>query len=110
MILVVFEAVPTEIGRQTYLEHATMLSPRLGEVDGFVSVERYENLARPGHLLSLSAWRDMAAVDAWRRDGAHRMAQAVGRSGVFADYRLRVATTLRDYGLTQRAEAPADAL
>ncbi|AFK54263.1 antibiotic biosynthesis monooxygenase family protein [Tistrella mobilis] len=110
MILVVFEAVPTEIGRQTYLEHAAMLGPRLDGVDGFVSVERYENLARPGHLLSLSTWQDMAAVDAWRRDDGHRMAQAVGRSGVFADYRLRIATTLRDYGLNRRAEAPADAL
>jgi len=31
-----------------------------------------------------------------------------GRAGIFTDYRLRVASVLRDYGLNERAEAPAD--
>ncbi len=34
--------------------------------------------------------------------------QAAGRGDIFADYRLRVAHVLRDYGLNERAEAPAD--
>ncbi|WP_300274503.1 hypothetical protein [Halomonas sp.] len=38
----------------------------------------------------------------------HRTAQAKGRQEVFADYRLRVAGVIRDYGLHDREQAPAD--
>ncbi len=38
----------------------------------------------------------------------HRQAQQAGRAGVFRDYRLRVASVMRDYGMNERAEAPAD--
>jgi heme-degrading monooxygenase HmoA len=58
--------------------------------------------------LSLSFWRDEAAVTAWRNLPAHRATQAKGRGGVFADYRLRVAAVIRDYGLNQHDQAPAD--
>ena len=76
--------------------------------DGFISIERFESLAQPGKLLSLSFWRDEGAVAQWRQQESHRRAQAAGRAGVFDDYRLRVAEVLRDYGLHQRTQAPAD--
>jgi heme-degrading monooxygenase HmoA len=59
-------------------------------------------------MLSLSFFRDEAAVAAWRNTEDHRHAQAAGRGGVFADYRLRVARVLRDYGMEERDEAPKD--
>jgi heme-degrading monooxygenase HmoA len=59
-------------------------------------------------LLSLSFWRDEAAVAAWRNGERHRAVQAEGRGGVFEDYRLRVAAVVRDYGLADRGEAPPD--
>lgn len=33
---------------------------------------------------------------------------AAGRSGIFADYRLRVAGVVRDYGMHDRTQAPSD--
>ncbi|MNT89787.1 Antibiotic biosynthesis monooxygenase [compost metagenome] len=80
----------------------------LEQIDGFNSVERFESLTTPGKLLSLSMFRDEAAVAAWRNRPRHRATQARGRDGVFANYRLRVAQVLRDYGLDERDEAPAD--
>jgi heme-degrading monooxygenase HmoA len=71
-------------------------------------VERFESLTNPGKILSLSFWRDEAAVTAWRNVGDHRLAQRAGRAGVFADYRLRIAEVRRDYGLSDRDQAPAD--
>ena len=44
----------------------------------------------------------------WREVETHRGAQRAGREQHFADYRLRVAQVLRDYGMTQREQAPAD--
>ncbi|TFW09697.1 antibiotic biosynthesis monooxygenase [Oxalobacteraceae bacterium OM1] len=108
MIAVIFEVLPSQQGRQAYLDTAAALRAELEGIDGFLSIERFESLAQPGKLLSLSFWRDEAAVMQWRNREAHRLAQAAGRGGVFADYRLRVAQVLRDYGLREREEAPAD--
>jgi heme-degrading monooxygenase HmoA len=108
MIAVIFEVEPSAGRRDAYLDLAADLKPALQGIDGFISVERFESLATPGKLLSLSFWRDEDAVKAWRNTDRHRLAQAAGRGGVFADYRLRIAHVLRDYGLDDRAEAPAD--
>ncbi len=108
MIAVIFEVQPSAAGRQAYLDTAAALRATLESMDGFISVERFESLSQPGKLLSLSFWQSEAAVARWRALPAHRQAQAAGRAGVFADYRLRVARVLRDYGLTERAGAPED--
>jgi heme-degrading monooxygenase HmoA len=108
MIAVIFEVWPADGQRQTYLDIAAGLRPLLDEIDGFISIERFESLAEPGKLLSLSFWRDEQAVAAWRRLEPHRDAQARGRAQVFGDYRLRVAGVIRDYGMLSREEAPPD--
>ncbi|MEM5473617.1 antibiotic biosynthesis monooxygenase [Hoeflea sp. AS60] len=108
MIAVIFEVEPADGRRTEYLEIAAFMRPMLEEVDGFISVERFESLTTPGKLLSLSFFRDEEAVMRWRTMNAHRNAQSRGRAGVFADYRLRVAHVLRDYGLHDRDEAPND--
>ena len=110
MIAVIFEVTPAEGHREAYLSIAAGLRDELAQMDGFISVERFQSLTAPGKLLSLSFWRDEAAVAAWRQRTKHRAAQTAGRGGVFADYRLRVAAVLRDYGLNERAEAPPDSL
>ena len=78
----------------------------LEAIDGFLSVERFRSIANPGKLLSLSFFRDEAAVAEWRNRPQHRAAQAAGRDGLFTDYRLRLAEVVRDYGLNDRAEVP----
>ncbi|HMB48168.1 MAG TPA: antibiotic biosynthesis monooxygenase [Afifellaceae bacterium] len=108
MIAIIFEVWPAEGRRETYLEMAAGLKPILEEMDGFISVERFESLTEPGKMLSLSFWRDEEAVAAWRAIPAHRNAQSRGRARIFKDYRLRVAGVIRDYGMNERDEAPAD--
>jgi heme-degrading monooxygenase HmoA len=108
MIAVVFEVWPEDGRTQEYLDIAAALRPHLDGIDGFVSIERFASLTEPGKILSLSFWRDEAAVEAWRRLDEHRAAQTRGRSVVFRDYRLRVAAVLRDYGMVRRDQAPAD--
>ncbi len=108
MIAVIFEVWPAEGQRREYLDIAADLRPLLAEIDGFISIERFESLSEPGKLLSLSFWRDEEAVAAWRRLEPHRAAQTAGRAHIFANYRLRVARVLRDYGMEEREEAPAD--
>ena len=108
MIAVIFEVLPTEAGHSLYLNLAAALRPDLDEIDGFISIERFQSLSTPGKILSLSFWRDATSLAAWRAHGDHRAAQKEGRDGVFADYRLRVAAVVRDYGLSDRVQAPSD--
>lgn len=108
MIAVIFEVWPAEGRTQQYLDLAAALRDDLATIDGFLSVERFSSLSEPGKLLSLSFWRDEAAVRAWRERPGHRATQARGRAEVFRDYRLRIAGVERDYGLDDRSQAPAD--
>lgn len=108
MIAVIFEVTPAAGRQGAYLQLAAALAEELRRIDGFLSVERFESLTEPGKMLSLSFWRDEAAVAAWRNHAAHRPTQAKGRGGVFRTYRLRVAEVIRDYGMDERAQAPAD--
>jgi heme-degrading monooxygenase HmoA len=108
MIAVIFEVWPADGRKDSYLERATRLRDDLEQIDGFISVERFQSLTEPDKLLSLSFFRDEDAVVRWRNHARHRATQAAGRGGIFADYRLRVAAVLRDYGLNEREQAPAD--
>jgi heme-degrading monooxygenase HmoA len=109
MIAVIFEVWPDgDDGKRDYLGLAAALRSDLMTMDGFISIERFQSLSEPGKLLSLSFWRDEEAVKRWRNLSSHRAAQSAGRAGIFADYRLRVASVLRDYGMEQREGAPAD--
>jgi heme-degrading monooxygenase HmoA len=108
MMAVIFEVIPREGKKQAYLDAAAALRPLLEQVDGFISVERFQSLTNPEKLLSLSFWRDEAAVAQWRNIEQHRKTQAFGRNVAFADYRLRVAGVVRDYGMHEREQAPED--
>ena len=108
MYAVIFEVEPAAGRRQDYLDIAAQLRPELEKIDGFISIERFQSLGEPGKILSLSWWRDEASVARWRQFDQHRAAQRAGRERIFRDYRLRVAEVLRDYGMSERAQVPAN--
>ena len=108
MLAVIFEVWPAAGRAAEYFDLAARLKTDLERIDGFISIERFQSLVTPDKYVSISFWRDEEAIGAWRRLEGHRAAQNKGRAGVFADYRLRVASVVCDYGMNQRNEAPAD--
>lgn len=108
MLAVIFEVSLAEGKEKEYLDIALRLRQYLEDVDGFISIERFQSLAEEGKILSLSYWKDEASIQNWRNLEAHRSAQSKGRSNIFSDYRLRVCEVLRDYSMTDRKDAPAD--
>jgi len=108
MIAVIFEVWPHEDRKDQYLALAANMKKHLADLDGFISVERFESLTEPGKLLSLSFWRDETALDNWRKLEEHRAMQKMGRESLFNGYHLRIASVMRDYTLTERDEAPED--
>ena len=110
MIAIIFEVWPDEEHRGAYLDIAAELRPILEEVEGFISVERFQSITDPGKLLSIAFFEDETAVQRWRNIAEHRVAQLRGRSGIFKNYRLRVTSVIRDYGMNERNETPTDSL
>lgn len=108
MIAVIFEVTPFSKHRDAYLDLAAGLRDELQQIDGFISVERFQSLTDPDKLLSISFWRDEQALQAWRNRPRHRSAQRTGRDRLFAGYRIRVCQVLRDYGMDDRDQAPPD--
>jgi len=108
MIAVIFEVEPAEGQEAAYLDIAAELRPLLDGIEGFISVERFRSIANPGKVLSLSFFENEDAVIRWRNTVEHRQAQARGRAGIFSGYRLRIATVMRDYGMSERQQAPSD--
>ncbi len=109
MIAVMFEVEPADGKKESYLEVAAKMRPLLDEVDGFISVERFQSITNPNKMISLSFFRDEDALKNWRTLAEHRAAQKAGRGGLFAGYRLRIGSVIRDYGLDERREqAPLD--
>jgi len=108
MIAVIFEVMIHPDRKSDYLDMAALMRPLVDEIDGFISVERFQSLTNPDKLLSLAFFRDEAAIAEWRSLEKHRIAQSAGRSGIFTDYHLRIAHVIRDYGMFDREEAPKD--
>ncbi|MBD8163358.1 antibiotic biosynthesis monooxygenase family protein [Erwinia persicina] len=97
MIAVLFEAEISPDGQTRYLHLAAELKPLLDEIDGFIAIERFRSLACEDRILSLSWWRDEAAVLAWKQNIFHQAAQREGRESIFSYYRIRIAQVVRDY-------------
>ncbi len=108
MIAVIFEVWPREGRRDAYLDMAAKLREELAGIDGFVSVERFQSVTDPDKMLSVSFFDDEDAVHRWRNTAQHRAAQEAGRRSLFGDYRIRIASVIRDYGMDARNEAPED--
>lgn len=108
MIAVIFEVQPKAEYLNEYLRIAAELKPRLMKIDGFISIERFSSLQNSDKILSLSFWKDEASVKQWRNLEEHRQAQKNGRDIIFEDYRLRVSSVIRDYGMFDRTQVPSD--
>ncbi|MEE9928478.1 MULTISPECIES: antibiotic biosynthesis monooxygenase family protein [Microvirgula] len=110
MIVVLFELQAAPGQQQTYVDLVNKLQPLLAPIEGFISVECFQSTLNPEKVMSVTTWRDEEAVKQWRNVPAHLSAQKAGRDKIFLDYRVRVTSVMRDYGLHQREQAPEDSL
>lgn len=107
-IAVIFEVLTANGQKQEYLDIATKLVPDLEKIKGFISIERFQSIHNLDKILSLSIWENEEAIKQWRNLETHRNAQSKGKELIFKDYRIRIAQTIRDYGMSVRDEAPSD--
>jgi len=108
MYAVIFEVEVKAEGKEEYLAIAAKLRKELENLEGFISIERFQSLVNEGKLVSLSFWESEEAIINWRNHQEHSQAQQKGRQQLFSNYRIRVAKVVRDYSIEDREQAPFD--
>lgn len=101
MMIVVFEFTLNDHVADRYFELAGMMREEIQNQEGFVSIERFRHLDDDQRVVSISTWESEEAISSWRNNLKHRMAQKEGIEAIFKDYRLRVASVIRDYGMSK---------
>lgn len=108
MIAVIFEVELKDAeSKARYLDIAASLRAQLPSIDGFISIERFQSFADPNRILSLSFWRDEAAIRTWREHPDHAAAQEIGKAELFRDCQIRIAPVSRGYKPVLTASATA---
>lgn len=102
MIAVLFEADVAPAQQARYLQLAAELKPLLADIEGFISIERFQSLTTQGKILSLSWWQNEEAVLQWKSNVMHKAAQEEGRQSIFAFYRIRIMQLAREYSSEHR--------
>ena len=62
---------------------------------GFLGFET----ARDGLGISVSYWRDLESIRAWKANAEHLQAQRLGHQRWYSAFKTRIARVERDYGL-----------
>jgi len=93
---VIFTSVRTP-GDNGYAATAAAMNDLARQQPGFLGVES----ARDGIEITVSYWVDDQAAQAWKYVAQHVLVQRKGRQVWYEDYRVRVATVERDYGLRE---------
>ena len=72
---------------------------KVREIDGFLGEEPCRSVADESKRVTISYWRDDAALEAWRKHPDHQRVMLLGRRELLAWYRIRVTRVERDYGV-----------
>ncbi|MFJ8823729.1 antibiotic biosynthesis monooxygenase family protein [Streptomyces sp. NPDC102467] len=93
--VVVFSSVRTSV-ELGYGEATERLDDLVREVPGYLG---HEAARTPGGLgITVSYFRDVAAIEEWRAVGEHRDAQRRGRAEWYEQYTVHVAKVERSHG------------
>ncbi len=74
---------------------------------GYLGVESVRDADGMG--ITVSYWRDLESIRAWRAHGEHTLARERGRAEWYSGYRLRIARVEREYSWSSGEAAQGNA-
>lgn len=80
-----------------YRELANRMVELAAAQPGFLGMESVRDVS--GNGITVSYWRSLADIAAWKRHSEHAVAQQLGKSQFYADFRLRIAVVESESGL-----------
>jgi len=90
---VVFTSIKTE-SNSGYTEMAHLMESIVINQPGYLGHES----ARSALGITVSYWESLEAIDGWRNQVSHRIAQEKGKEKWYASYRIRVCLVEKEYG------------
>ena len=90
---VIFSSVRTE-GDQGYTEMADTMVELAEKQPGYLGMES----ARDSLGITVSYWRDLDSIKAWKANSDHQAAQSSGKELWYSHYRTRICKVEREYG------------
>ena len=101
---VIFSNQRTTQGEADYGATADRMVELAAQQPGYLGIESTRDEA--GFGITVSYWRDEAAILGWRRHAEHTLARERGRNEWYRHFELRVAKVERAYGGPVRQETP----
>ncbi len=99
---VIFTSKRTE-GDHGYGAMAQRMADLGSRYDGFLGLESARDANGVG--ITVSYWRDEAAIRAWKRDTEHEKAQRTGQRAWYSEYHVRIAKVERAYGFPSQVSS-----
>jgi heme-degrading monooxygenase HmoA len=90
---VIFTSHRTE-GDHGYGEMAKRMAELSAQQPGYLGVES----AREDVGITVSYWRDLDSIKAWKAQFEHQDAQRLGKKQWYSGFKVRIAKVERDYG------------
>lgn len=91
---VIFTSLRTS-GDNGYDDMANRMVELAQQQDGFIGIES----AREEVGITVSYWRDIESIKAWKKNSEHRVAQKKGHESWYLNFKVRISKVERDYGI-----------
>ena len=91
---VIFTSIRSDSDAAGYAETSEKMMALAAAMPGFLGVES----ARDQIGITVSYWRDLESIAAWKRHAEHSIAQGEGRRLWYDCYRVKIARVEREYG------------
>ena len=95
---VIFTSLRTD-SDQGYGAMAQRMAELAAQQPGYLGAESAREAEGEGLGITVSYWRDLASIRAWKAHSEHLVAQQTGQNTWYRDYRVRIARVERDYSL-----------
>lgn len=92
---VIFTSIRTSVDED--YEHTALKMEKLArDIEGYLGIES----ARSGLGITVSYWKDLAAIATWKQQIDHQQAQKLGKEKWYQSYTIRIAKVEREYSFT----------
>jgi len=90
---VIFTSIRTEKGEKEYTKMAELMLNLAKQQSGFLGEESARNTVG----ITVSYWKDLESIKAWKQQTDHKLAQQKGRTDWYKQYKTRICKVERDY-------------
>jgi len=95
---VIFTSKRTDEDGEGYAKMAEVMDQLAQKQPGFLRVESARNAEGKG--ITVSYWESLEAIQAWKENSKHLVAQQFGKEKWYSQYNVEICKVIKDYSFT----------